>query len=307
MKLNINHLKLCSFLAVFLLYYNNYSQSTLKNFKKSTTSAKTLNKNHLKVITPFNSTLDFSFYGNSKNNTAFGKKPLQINTVLNTTTRRTTENNQSPQFVLASDIGRHNTQNTIITGIVLSLLSITIVLLLVLIFSRNKFYKKTMQQLINENQQIKEHQSIILGQHPPRKDDELMVAMLSIKERLNKLTHIKDNLSAAIKYNNRDELHKVEQRFEQLILSIDDLSIINDKIELKYPKVVSKIRSHFPKLSSNDIKHCLFLKLNLSIKESAQLLNVSTHAVKMARKRLKKKIDIPNNVTLRDHLYKEIS
>jgi len=136
---------------------------------------------------------------------------------------------------------------------------------------------------------------------------EFMATMISVNERLERLTHIKRNLSAAIRYNNREELIATEKRLDSFISSNADLSLINDRIESQYPKITAQINTHFPELSNNDVRHCLLMKLNLSIKESAQLLSVSTHAVKMARKRLRKKIDIPEDVSLKDHLQSAIS
>jgi hypothetical protein len=54
-----------------------------------------------------------------------------------------------------------------------------------------------------------------------------------------------------------------------------------------------------PKLNTYDLRHCAMVKLNLNIKESASVLNLSPHSIKSARYRLKKKLFL----TAEDDLY----
>ncbi len=164
------------------------------------------------------------------------------------------------------------------------------------------FYKKN-----NENEKkvqfLEKNEKKILENHLQIREEEFLATMMSVNERLDKLSAIKKTLSSAIKYNNREEIVETEKRLSQFISSTSDLTILKDRIESKYPGTIAQINTTFPDLSTNDVRHCLLMKLNLSIKESAQLLSVSTHAVKMARKRLKKKLNIPEDVSLRDHLH----
>jgi hypothetical protein len=53
-----------------------------------------------------------------------------------------------------------------------------------------------------------------------------------------------------------------------------------------------KLSQRFPELSSNDYKICALLKLNMNIKESASVLNISPESVKTARYRLRKKLNL---------------
>ncbi|GAA4272991.1 hypothetical protein U6A24_06920 [Aquimarina gracilis] len=171
-------------------------------------------------------------------------------------------------------------------------------LFILLSFILYKKYNKSERQV----ELLKEKEKKILETHLQSREEEFLATMISVNERLEKLTYIKRNLSSAIKYNNRDEIIAAEKKLENFISSTSDLTILKDRIESQYPGITAQINTRFPELSSNDVRHCLLMKLNLSIKESAQLLSVSTHAVKMARKRLKKKMNIPEDMTLKDHL-----
>ncbi len=54
----------------------------------------------------------------------------------------------------------------------------------------------------------------------------------------------------------------------------------------------SKIKSLYPDISPNDLRLCALIKLNLSIKEMAGILNISPDSVKTARYRLRKKMQL---------------
>ncbi|TSE09393.1 MULTISPECIES: tetratricopeptide repeat protein [Aquimarina] len=171
-------------------------------------------------------------------------------------------------------------------------------LLFLLSFALYKKYHRSEKQI----ELLKENEKNILEKHIQSKEEEFLATMISVNEKLNKLSTIKKYLSSAIKYNNHDEILEAEKRLSQFISSTSDLGILKNRIESQYPGITAQINAHYPDLSTNDIRHCLLIKLNLSIKESAQLLGVSVHAVKMARKRVKKKISIPEDVSLKEHL-----
>ena len=63
---------------------------------------------------------------------------------------------------------------------------------------------------------------------------------------------------------------------------------------------VSTLENKFPKLSKNERKLAIFLRLGLSTKEMASLQNVSIKAIEMARYRLRKKLDLQNELSLND-------
>ena len=194
---------------------------------------------------------------------------------------------------------KNEKQEWYIISLAVGLFSVLVVFLSVILYQK---YAKSEQEV----ELLKENEKKILEQHLQSREEEFLATMISVNERLNRLTTIKKILSTAIRYNNREEIIEAEKRLDKFISSTSDLTVLKDRIESQYPGITAQINTRFPELSSNDIRHCLLMKLNLSIKESAQLLSVSTHAVKMARKRLKKKMNIPEDVSLKDHLQNEI-
>lgn len=54
----------------------------------------------------------------------------------------------------------------------------------------------------------------------------------------------------------------------------------------------SRLRERFPEISANDLKLCALIRLNLSSKDMANILNISPDSVKTARYRLRKKLQL---------------
>ncbi len=53
-----------------------------------------------------------------------------------------------------------------------------------------------------------------------------------------------------------------------------------------------KIKETYPSLTPGDLRHCALLKMNLSLKESAEILGVDPNSIKMARYRMKRKMGL---------------
>ena len=66
----------------------------------------------------------------------------------------------------------------------------------------------------------------------------------------------------------------------------------------------SRIRQAYPDISPNDLKICALIKLNLSIKEMAGVLNISPDSVKTARYRLRKKLQLNSEDNLTEFILK---
>ena len=60
----------------------------------------------------------------------------------------------------------------------------------------------------------------------------------------------------------------------------------------------AKAKEQFPNITSNDLRLMSLLKMNLSSKEIANILNISSDGIKKARQRLRKKMGIASNASL---------
>ena len=94
-----------------------------------------------------------------------------------------------------------------------------------------------------------------------------------------------------------------------LIIKSDKDTLIDkdwEKFELYFNNIhtsfTQSLKEKFPNLSANDIKMCAYLRMNLSTKEIASILNISARGVEISRYRLRKKMDLENATNLTDFL-----
>jgi DNA-binding CsgD family transcriptional regulator len=57
-----------------------------------------------------------------------------------------------------------------------------------------------------------------------------------------------------------------------------------------------------PKLTSNDVRICAFIKLNIPSKQMASLLNINPKSLEMTRYRLRKKLGLANRIDLYSYI-----
>ena len=120
------------------------------------------------------------------------------------------------------------------------------------------------------------------------------------------LSKIKEDL---IGYKGIGESDKANKEFQKIVRLIDkeldhneeweQFAVHFDSVHTNYLK---KLKDLYPSLTTSDLKLAAYLRLNLSSKEIAQLLNISIRGVETSRYRLRKKLDLSNDANLFDHL-----
>jgi len=109
-----------------------------------------------------------------------------------------------------------------------------------------------------------------------------------LSEISEKLVHLEEN---TVKEETRDALQKIANELQKC----KDKDIWKE-FELRFNQVHSdfyqKISHKFPTLTSNDLRLCAFLKLNMSSKEISEITGQRIGTLEMARSRLRKKFGI---------------
>jgi DNA-binding CsgD family transcriptional regulator len=77
-----------------------------------------------------------------------------------------------------------------------------------------------------------------------------------------------------------------------------------ENFDLVYENYLKRLSEHFPNLTISDKKLCAYLKMDLSSKDIAPLLNMSYRSVEMSRYRLRKKLELDRDSNLSEFLQK---
>ena len=122
--------------------------------------------------------------------------------------------------------------------------------------------------------------------------------LAKIKEQMEHLkknpgnTKDSDDLKKIIRVLSDED--KIDKQWEQFTKHFDNV----------HSDFFSTLKSKYPSLSPNELKLSAYLRMNLSTKEMAQLLNISVRGVEISRYRLRKKLEISTEVNLFDFLTK---
>jgi DNA-binding response OmpR family regulator/DNA-binding CsgD family transcriptional regulator len=97
-------------------------------------------------------------------------------------------------------------------------------------------------------------------------------------------------------------LKKITRLIDNNINSEDHWNSLKERIDSIYGGFLGRLAEKHPNLSNGDLKLCSFVKLNLTRKEIAAILGVTTEAIKKSRSRLRKKLGLPSELRLEIYL-----
>lgn len=138
------------------------------------------------------------------------------------------------------------------------------------------------------------------------KNKELATLTMHLVDRGRLLLNIKDELMTLTKkLNIPDPAYQFRSVFKLLSdtdKNDDDWNHFAIYFDQVHNNFLSTMKTKFPGLSSTDLKLCAYLRLNLTSKEIAQLLNISLKGVEISRYRVRKKLNLSTDVHLYDFL-----
>lgn len=103
----------------------------------------------------------------------------------------------------------------------------------------------------------------------------------------------------------RDKQDMQEQLKEDVIESLfldGDKEVFGYYFEDQHKGFYEALKRVAPSLTNNDLRLCSLTRMRLSLKETAEILNLSVDAVKSGRYRVRKKLDLEADVNLSDFL-----
>ncbi len=114
----------------------------------------------------------------------------------------------------------------------------------------------------------------------------------NLKTHMSKMTKVLENSSGL------EELKKMIKVINDAEKMDNDWENFVYHFDKAHNSFTMNLKQKFPKLTANELKLCTFLKLNLSTKEIAQLMNISLRGVELSRYRLRKKLELPTETSL---------
>jgi len=181
------------------------------------------------------------------------------------------------------------------------------------VFEKDKELLLKEQQFEKENAR-KEHQIMELEKEKleydlQHKSQEMANLMINFVRKNEMLTEIKQELFKVIStlkgegaIQSKQMLLVVNNKIDSNIQSDEVLKRIEEQFDLIHNNFMKRLSEKHSDLSANERMMCAYLKMNLSSKEIAPLLNISLRGVETIRYRLRKKFGLEREANLTDYL-----
>ena len=174
----------------------------------------------------------------------------------------------------------------------------------------NRKYQKEKEELTQANveseSEIDRLKNEQLEKEIDHKNRELASSTLHLvqkNETINKLrTEIEQIRKKVTDQGTKKELKKVlsvlmdDDRLEQ------DWESFSSHFDQVHSDFLKRLKAKYPQISPKDLKMAAYLRLNLSTKEIAPLLNISIRGVEISRYRLRKKLGLDTTVNLSEYM-----
>jgi len=199
----------------------------------------------------------------------------------------------------------------------MSNLAIMVYVISVLLFSLmmhaiyRRYYKKQQKKIIAQNQreldlkELENQQQLMRFKNESleldiqSKNRELAVSTMSLIKKNEFLSTIKQEL---MNIKDNQQLKPVIGIIDRNLNNTNDWKMFEEAFNNADKDFLKKIKEKHKALTPNDLRLCAYLRLNLSSKEIAPLLNISARSVEVKRYRLRKKMNLPHESSLTNYI-----
>lgn len=161
--------------------------------------------------------------------------------------------------------------------------------------------KINQREALEKDYEIARLKSEQLEQDVVHKSEELTSTTMNLVRKNQILQDIATRLEAIDKDNN-PEMLKIRRLIKENISHDDDWSNFTRHFDVVYRDFLKLLREAHPVLTQSDLRMCAYLKMGLSSKEIAPLLNISPRSVEMSRYRLRRKLALDRDTPLQRYL-----
>jgi len=178
------------------------------------------------------------------------------------------------------------------------------------------YYNRQQEKLIEENNLLLEinelensRQLMMVKNEQLTKDvdsksKELAVSTMNLIKKNELLALIKDDLNktSGVGEENSGSLKSMISTITKNINGQDSWNVFKEAFDSADKDFLKKVKQEHALLTPNDLRLCAYLRLNLSSKEIAPLLNISVRSVEIKRYRLRKKMNLSHEQGLVEYI-----
>ena len=161
-----------------------------------------------------------------------------------------------------------------------------------------KHQKKILEmELKAENElNVQEYEKHILELEVQSKSSEVAGKSLSIAKQSEMIENIQGILDSETDFNKLKS--EIKKAIKINAVNKHEWETFETNLNQIHNEFIIKLSKKYPNLTSKDIKLCIYLKMNLSSKEIAPMMNITFRGVELHRYRLRKKLNLVQDENL---------
>lgn len=169
-------------------------------------------------------------------------------------------------------------------------------------------YQKEQQKLLREKtleneKRIVQLKNESLENEIKLKSKQLANNAMALVKKNETLQEIKKELTLnKDSFSNYYAFKKLVKKLDNSIVLKDEWEVFENNFSQVHDEFFEILKRKHQALTPKDLKICAYIKMNLSSKEIAPLMNISVRGVETHRYRLKKKLDLENDISVGDYL-----
>lgn len=136
---------------------------------------------------------------------------------------------------------------------------------------------------------------------------ELSASAMYLVNRNEKLIEIKDQIEVAKRKaddKTKNEMDKVISLIDNVLKGKDNWENFEKNFNRIDTNFTKRLMEAYPALSNTDVKICTYMRMNLSSKEIAGLMNIASKSLETSRLRIRKKMGLESSIYLSDFILK---
>lgn len=164
------------------------------------------------------------------------------------------------------------------------------------------------QELKSSEERLEQLKSEKLKAQVDSQNKELATSTMHLLNKNSFINSIKHNISTIIKRSKnqevKKELNKIMTNIDKNISEDNDWEHFAIHFDQVHGDFTNRLKENYPDLTPQEMKLSAYLRMNLSTKEIAHLLNISVRGVEIARYRLRKKMKLERSDNLQEFILK---
>ena len=145
-------------------------------------------------------------------------------------------------------------------------------------------------RLAEKDKILEEERSIALKKEVDARNRELTTSTLERAQSNKLLGELQELLKRVGK--DPDNVKTAVKKIRQSMDFNNDWESLKMHFEKVHPGFFSSLQTKFPDLTSNELRHCAYIRINLSTKDVARIMHVEPKSISMVRYRIKKKLGL---------------